>query len=96
MIQEHKLRGRLLENLGPRLMPGCASWILEAGPKEHSWINHNVASKGGLGIILANKYAKLVTSHGSLYDNRVGWIKLEDIEGGGSRVGTCVHTQHTY
>ena len=25
MIQEHKLRGRLLENLGKRLMPRCAS-----------------------------------------------------------------------
>jgi hypothetical protein len=34
MIQEHKLRGRALENLGSRLMPGCTSWILEAAPKE--------------------------------------------------------------
>lgn len=29
MIHEHKLRGRLLENLGSRLMIGCASGILE-------------------------------------------------------------------
>ena len=36
MIQEHKLRGRTLENLGTRLMPGYASWILEAAPGERS------------------------------------------------------------
>ena len=36
MIQEHKLRGKALENLGTRLMPSYASWILEAalGEKE--------------------------------------------------------------
>ena len=32
-------------------------------------------------IILAHKYAKLVTAHGALYDNRVIWIKFEGIEG---------------
>ena len=32
MIQEYKLRGKILENLGSRLMSGCASWILEAAP----------------------------------------------------------------
>ena len=36
MLQEHKLRGKALENLGSRLMPGCASWILEAAPGERS------------------------------------------------------------
>ena len=82
MIQEHKLRGRALENLGSRLMPRYASWILEAAPGERSWLNPNAAGKGGVGIILAQKYAKLVTTHGTLYDNRVVWIKLEGIEGG--------------
>ena len=82
LIQEHKLRGRALENLGSRLMPGYASWILEAAPGERSWLNPNAAGKGGVGIILAQKYAKLVTTHGALYDNRVVWVKLEGIEGG--------------
>ena len=31
-IQEHKLRGKKLENLGNKLMHGCASWVLEAIP----------------------------------------------------------------
>lgn len=48
---------------------------------ERSWINPNAAGRGGVGIILANKYAKLVTEHGTLYENRVVWIKLEGIEG---------------
>ena len=30
--------------------------------------------------MLAQKYAKLVTSHGALYDNRVVWIKMEGID----------------
>ena len=49
MIQEHKLRGSSLKNIGTRLMPGCASWILEAAPSERSWLNLNAASKGEWG-----------------------------------------------
>ena len=36
MIQEHKLRGKTLENLGSRLMPGCKSGILEVALGERS------------------------------------------------------------
>ena len=81
MIQEHKLRGSL-EHLGARLMLGCASWILEAAPGERSWLHPDAAGKGGMNILMARKYAKLVTSHGALCDDRVIWVKLEDIEGG--------------
>ena len=90
MIQEHKLRGKSLENLGNRLMPGCSSWILEAAPGERSWLNPNAAGKGGVGILLANKYAKLVKEHGALYDDRVVWIKLEGIEGGSIGIA-CIY-----
>ena len=48
MIQEHKLRGRSMDNLGNRLMLGCASWILEAAPGEKNWINPNATGKRGL------------------------------------------------
>ena len=70
-----------MENLGTRLIPGYVSWILEAAPGERSWLNPSAVGKGGVGIILAQKYAKLVTSHGALYDDRVVRIKLEGIEG---------------
>ena len=76
MIQEHKLRGKALEDLGSRLMAGCANWILEASPNERKWINPNAASKGGVGIVLSHKYARLVTKDGGLYEDRVVWIKL--------------------
>ena len=90
MLQEHKLRGKALENLGSRLMPGCKSWVLEAAPGEQSWLNPNAAGKGGVGILLANKYARLVTATGSLYEDMVVWIKLEGVEGG--NVGlACVY-----
>ena len=46
MLQEHKLRGRTLEYLETRLMPGYTSWILEAAPGERSWLNSNAAGKG--------------------------------------------------
>lgn len=42
----------------------------------------NAVSKGGVGILLSHKYARFVTKHGALYENRVVWIKLENIEGG--------------
>ena len=80
MIQEHKLRGRALENLESRLMSGCSSWFLQAAPGERSWLNPNAAGKGGVGILLANKYARLVTTTESLYDDRVIWIKLEGLK----------------
>ncbi len=37
--------------------------------------------KGRVDILLSNKYARLVTEHGALYDNKLVWIKLEGIEG---------------
>ena len=64
MIQEHKLRERSLENLGNKLMPGYTSWILEAAPGERSWLNSSAAGKGGVRILIANKFAKLVTANG--------------------------------
>lgn len=90
LIQEYKLRGKMLENIGPRFMRGCASWILEAASKEKSWINPNTAGKGGVGIMIANKYAKLVTMHGALYENIVVWIKLEGLKGGNLGIA-CVY-----
>ena len=90
MIQEHKLRRKSMEILGTRLMLGCASWIWEAAPGERSWINPNAAGKGGVGILLAHKYARLVTKHGTLYDDRVVWIKLEGIEGGNIGIA-CIY-----
>lgn len=63
-------------------MPGSESWILAAAPGEKSWINPNEAGKEGVGIIIPSRYAKLVTMHGALYDNRVVWVKLEGLEGG--------------
>lgn len=32
--------------------------------------------------MLSNKYARLVTEHGALYENMLVWIKLEEVEGG--------------
>ena len=82
MIQEHKLRGRSMDNIGSRLIPICASWKLEAAPGEKSWINPNAVSIRGVGILLAQKYARLVIDYGALYDNRVVWIKLEGVARG--------------
>lgn len=50
MIQQHKLRGMLLEKLGARFLPFCPSWILEATLRERSWLNPNEVGKGGVGI----------------------------------------------
>lgn len=94
MIQDHKLRGGKLEHLGSLLMPGYASWILEAAPGERSWLNPNATGKGGVGIMLAQKYARLVTDHGALYNDKVVWIKLEGVEGGNIDIA-CVYAPNT-
>lgn len=66
-----------------------ASWVLEATLGERSWLNPDAASKGGVGILFAHKYARLVTEHRSLYKDRVVWINMEVIKGGS--IGfTCV------
>jgi hypothetical protein len=70
-LQEHKLKGRSLDNLGHKIMLGCASWVLEAAPGEKSWANPDAAGKRGASILLAHKYARLVTAHDSLYNDRV-------------------------
>lgn len=82
MIQEYKLREKAIGSLGTNLIHGYASWILEAASGERSWINFNPAGKRGVGILLASKYARLVTEHGALYDNRFVWLKMEGVEGG--------------
>lgn len=44
-----------------------------------------------MGILLSNKYARLITSNGDLDKDRVVWIKREGIEG--SNFGlACVYT----
>ena len=43
-----------------------------------------------MGIIFSSKYAKLVKDHGSLYDNRVVWLKLEGVKGGKLEI-TCIY-----
>ena len=93
--QEHKLRGRALKILGTKLMHGDTSWIQEAVPGERSWINPDAVGKIGVGIILSNKYARLIKDQGSLYDNRVVWVKLKDVEGGTLRI-TCIYAFNIY
>ena len=90
MIQEHKLRGKVLDNLGHKLMPGCASSILKASLGERSWLNLNAVGKGGIGILLARKHVRLVTMHGALYENKVVWIKFEGVEGGNIGIA-CIY-----
>ena len=85
-IQEHKLRGRELENLSNKLMHGCARWVLEAALGE--W--PNAAGKDGVGILLSSKYTRLVKQDGTLYDDRVVWVKLEGIEGGNLGIA-CIY-----
>ena len=46
MIQEHKLRGKSMKNLGNKLMPGCASWILEAASGEEVGLTQMLPEKG--------------------------------------------------
>lgn len=90
LIQEHKLRGGKLSNLGQRLMPWRQGWLLDAEAGYKSWLNPNGVGKGGVGTILATKYARLVIAAGSLMQNKVLWINLEGIDGGNLGIA-CVY-----
>ena len=96
MLQKHKLRGHALDNLGGRLMPECASWILKTEPGERSWLNPNAAGKGRVGLLLAQKYARFVTDYGALYGNRIVWIKMEGIEARGETLKSHVFMRPTF
>ena len=81
MIQEYKLWERSLENLANRLMLDYNNWILEAALRERSWLNSSAAGNR-VEILITNKFAKLVTVTGALYDTRVVWVKLKRVEWG--------------
>ena len=66
MLQEHKLKGKALENLGSKLMLGCASWIYEATPGERNWLNLNITCKKKVGIMLPYNYVRLIMKHRAL------------------------------
>lgn len=76
-------------------MAGCASLILEVAPRERSWLNPNAACKGGARILIAHKYARLVTLHGPLYESRVVRIKLKGVEGGNIGIA-CIYTPNIH
>lgn len=72
-------------------MPWSIGWIAKAKRGYKSWLNSNGAGKGGVGILLASNYARMVIASGTLMNNMVLWIKLEGIEG--SNLGIeCVYT----
>lgn len=71
-------------------MPWCIGWKLEVEPGYKNWLNPDGAGKGGVGILLASKYARLVTMSGSPMNKRVVWIKLDGIEGGNLGIA-CVY-----
>jgi hypothetical protein len=70
-------------------MLGCASWILQAALGGRSWLIPNAINKGGVGIFIYRRYARLVTTHVTLFEHRVVWVKLEGIEGGNIRIA-CI------
>ncbi len=55
------------------------NWILEAALRERSWLNSSAAGNR-VEILITNKFAKLVTVTGALYDTRVVWVKLKRVE----------------
>lgn len=71
-------------------MLGVSSWIPNAVPGERSSLNPNGAGRGGLGILLANRYAMMVSTHGTLYEYKVVWIKLERMDAGNIGIA-CVY-----
>ena len=92
IIQLHKFEDKALGNLGPRLMSRCTSYVLQSPPRKGSWLNPNVTGKRGWRLY-SHKYARLVTAHRVLYDNRVVWTKIEGIGGGNIGIA-CIYTSN--
>jgi exonuclease III len=67
-VQEHKLRGAAVDQLGRKLWPQAKCWSIEATPGYTLQVHST--GKGGIATLLAPRWAALVSSSGTLLDNR--------------------------
>lgn len=82
IIQNYKLKGMSLENVGYWLMSKYTCCNLAVPFENQSWKNLNVARNDGIGVHPSNNFTRLVTIYGALYEDGVFWIKFEGIRGG--------------
>lgn len=82
LLQEHKLRNQESSALGKALWPQASSWALEASVGYNNDPSGPGAGKGGLITLVGPKYAHMITSSGSILENRAHWIILDGLPGG--------------
>jgi exonuclease III len=81
-IQEHKLRGNALSCIGTVLWRSASFWDLDASPGYGHSPDKEGAGCSGVATFLASQWARLISSTGSLFDNRVHYIILAGLPGG--------------
>lgn len=81
-LQEHKLCLAETDNLRRYLWPGASSWIQEASPGYNNTGTDPGAGCGGISLLLAQKWYKLVTETGHIMNNRAQFVILKGLPGG--------------
>jgi len=79
-IQEHKLRGKGVDQLGQSLWRRAIALCTEAAPGYTE--DGKNAGKGGVASFLSPRWAKLIAQSGSLFGGREQWFILNRLPGG--------------
>lgn len=79
-IQEHKLRNLGAAELGCRVWKNATTFFTEATP---GYTTDGIsAGKGGVASLISPRWAKFVSSSGSMCDGRFHWFIMSNIPGG--------------
>lgn len=82
LLQEHKLRLQVAQELGAKLWKGVETWILDACPG-YGHLPHLLGvDKGGICTLITPRLKHNVTQIGSVMENKVHWLILDNLPGG--------------
>lgn len=79
-IQEHKLRGNSIANLGRQVWKRAKTFFTEAEPGYNT--DGSNSGKGGIATFISPRWANHITQTGSLFGGRVQWVILSKLPRG--------------
>jgi len=79
-IQEHKLRGAAVENMGRKIWKRATTLFTHTEPGYNTDGSH--AGKGGVASFIAPQWKNHVSSSGTIFGGRVLWFILSKLSGG--------------
>jgi hypothetical protein len=81
-LQEHKLRGNKLQELGPHLWRRAVYHAYAALPAYNHGPHDDGTGSGGIAMLIFSKLNHLIHSQGNINDNQTQWVILQGCPGG--------------